>query len=203
MFSFVINAGTCLLSPLDPNYEIKSVSFAKGISANDIVDSIKVIDRKCSPWCRSRGEPRMDFEATSASPEHPQCLSLNKSLLCALGSQLGKTDLCGWVFVGLCKSVPAPQSLQQWRKCHVKVQPSGGEGVITSGSKCQVIVLSWSTSYWSAFELFLLDGHLPVSSMEMPTSHPCTKYHRQLLPLKFLQLNWWDFQQGFPYVRCC
>lgn len=45
----------------------------------------------------------MDFEATSASPENVHCLSLNKALLCALGSQLGKTELCGWVFIQLCQ----------------------------------------------------------------------------------------------------
>jgi hypothetical protein len=83
------------------------MSLAKGISANDIFDFIEMIDMKHSMWCRSRGdtggELRMDFEATSASPENVHCLSLNKALLCALGSQLGKTELCGWVFIQLCQ----------------------------------------------------------------------------------------------------
>jgi hypothetical protein len=48
MFSFITNAGTCLLSLLDPNYEIKSMSLAKGISANDIFDFIEMIDMKHS-----------------------------------------------------------------------------------------------------------------------------------------------------------
>lgn len=40
-------------------------------------------------------------------------------------------------------------------------------GVITSVSK-SLAMLSWSTSYWSAFELFFLDIYLSASGMEKP-----------------------------------
>lgn len=42
-------------------------------------------------------------------------------------------------------------------------------GVITSVSKNHAM-LSWNTSYWSAFELFFLDIHLSASGMEKPRS---------------------------------